>query len=389
MRVKLSQVTMKYPISGGEKVAVDGVDLTIRDGERVGIIGQNGSGKTTLLQIISGLSKATSGTVDVDGHVNCIMTLGVGLREPLSGRENIYLDGELNGKTRAEVDRVIDSIIAFADIGEFIDYPVKTYSTGMKARLGFSMIIFIEPEILIIDEVLSAGDATFGQKASAKMKEICDKGKILIVVSHSMESIVTMCNRCLWMDQGKVVMDGDPTSVTAAYVKTVRDVEDRRIKERFQRRVGSHSIDDRVAIEKISFLDHEGRERHIFASNEEATVRVTIRASVRLERPDLIIFFEKVDGNILMESRASADGLIMSPIEGTSTFEISMGRIDFGQDTYRVCVELLDSRRLPDGGVLAYYNSVLKVERPTGTVDFPAYFTPVNWTAKLLSRKRA
>lgn len=386
VHIHLDNVRKTFPITGGEKVAVDAVNLKIDHGERIGIIGRNGSGKTTLLKMIAGLVTPTAGNVDVNGHVNCIMTLGVGLRELLSGRENIYIDGELNGRTRAEVDRVIDDIIAFADIGEFIDYPVKTYSTGMKARLAFSMIIFIEPEILIVDEILSVGDALFWQKASAKMKEICAKGKILIIVSHSLGSIVDMCNRCVWMDQGRIVMDGDPASVTEEYRKTVRDVEERKIRERTQRRVGAKSIDPNFAITGVTFLDGTGNEKHIFTSNEEARVRVTVRASVRLEQPDLAIFFEKVDGNILMENRASADGSTIEPIEGEAVFEIDMGPIMFGQDTYRVCLELTDRQRPPGDEILAYYNAVLKIEQPANIIDYPAYFADVRWSYKPIAR---
>jgi lipopolysaccharide transport system ATP-binding protein len=219
-----------------KNIAVNDVSLTIKQGERVGIIGHNGAGKTTLLQIIAGLAAPSSGSVIVQGHVNCVMTLGIGLREALSGRENIYIDGELNGKLRSEIDTVIDKIIEFADLGKFIDLPVRTYSSGMKARLAFSMIVFIEPEILIIDEALSAGDAKFSAKASTKMKELCAKGDILIIVSHSMAAIVEMCDRCLWLDHGRLVMDDIPEKVTKAYVDAVRKTEEEKIRTRFQQR---------------------------------------------------------------------------------------------------------------------------------------------------------
>jgi len=278
--------------------AVDGVSLEITEGERVGIIGRNGAGKTTLLQMISGLAVPTSGIIEVKGHVNCVMTLGVGLREDLNGRENIYIDGEVNGKSKGEIGRIIDDIISFADIGEFIDYPVKTYSTGMKARLAFALIVFIEPEILIIDEALSAGDAQFSIKASAKMKEICSKGKILILVSHSMDSIVSMCNRCIWMDQGKIVMDGDPEIVTKAYVSAVRKEEERKLKSRLQD--NSKILVQGHEITHLEFVDKEGISRKIYNVGEEMTIKFGVKCEQIINKPDFKISIERNDGILLL-----------------------------------------------------------------------------------------
>src|SRR6185503_15052818 len=154
------------------------------------------------------------------------MTLGTVLREEATGRENIYIDAEVQGKTRTEVAPLVDRIIDFSELGTFIDLPVRTFSSGMKARLAFSMLAFIEPEILIIDEVLSVGDAGFSRKAGARMQELARAGRIVLVVSHGMRSIVDMCSRCLWLDGGRIVMDGDPRAVTAAYEQSVRAADD-------------------------------------------------------------------------------------------------------------------------------------------------------------------
>ena len=199
------------------KAAVAGLTLSMEAGERVGIIGPNGAGKSTLLHMIAGIGTPSSGSVIVDGKVTSILTLGIGVREEMTGRENIYLDGELQGKTRHQVDEVIDAIVDFAELGEFIDRPVRTYSTGMKSRLSFAMISHVNPEILLIDEALSAGDAAFSVKATAKIREICARGKIVLLVSHSLGAIRDMCNRCIWMEEGAIIMDGSPGEVTRAY----------------------------------------------------------------------------------------------------------------------------------------------------------------------------
>ena len=167
------------------KVAVDSVSLTVNEGDILGIVGPNGAGKSTLLQMIAGILSPSSGDMDIKGHVTAVMTLGVGLKDDLTGRENIYIDAEINGKTRSEIERVVNEIIEFADLAEFIDLPIRTYSTGMKSRLAFSMIVNIDPEILIIDEALSVGDKAFAEKSLDKMKDFKRQGKTMIFVSHS------------------------------------------------------------------------------------------------------------------------------------------------------------------------------------------------------------
>lgn len=360
-------------------VAVDNVSFKIDDGDCVGIIGRNGAGKTTLLQMITGFADPTSGTIGVEGHISCIMTLGVGLREDQSGRENIYVDGEIQGKSRSEIDKIISDIITFADIGEFIDYPVRTYSSGMKSRLAFSMIAFIKPEILIIDEVLSAGDARFSRKAFAKMKEICEKGKIVIIVSHSLGYVVDMCNRCLWIDSGRIVMDDTPKFVTEAYREYLRRFDEIEIQEKFKKRISTKSCTPGFELVNVEFLDDRYQPRLVFDVGEELTIRLTIRTAARLERPDLKISFERIDGILLMENLASEDGFECEPIEGESVFEISMGPIFFGKNTYQVHVELLDRDSI-ENPLLAALDKIFKIENPYYPYENPSIFSPAKWS---------
>lgn len=271
---------------GGEppgKVAVDDVTLSIRKGERLGIVGRNGAGKSTLLHMIAGLSLPSAGKIEVTGHVTSIMTLGVGLREEMSGRENIYLNGEIQGQTRAEVDAYIDDIIRFAELDEFIDFPIKTYSTGMKSRLSFSMITSVEPEILIIDEALSAGDAAFAVKARNKIREICERGKIVIIVSHSMQAIEDICNRCLWLERGKVVMDGTPGEVTRAYIDAVHAEDEAALLEKFRHLSQEGVSRDGCAIDRLSLHAGEDGLPGVRVQSEQA---LSIRIRGRLGGAD-------------------------------------------------------------------------------------------------------
>ena len=284
------------------KVAVDSVSLLLREGERLGIVGRNGAGKSTLLHLIAGISDPTSGRVIINGKVTSIMTLGVGLRDDLSGRENIYVDGEIQGKSRAEVGMVIDQVIEFAELGKFIDYPVRTYSTGMKARLAFSMISHIEPEILIIDEALSVGDAAFSAKATARILEICAKGKIVILVSHGMQSVRDICNRCIYLKDGRIVMDGTPELVTKAYIDEVRDEDEATLMSRFAAHIGNRSLTAGYAIDRLVLFSGDEKTHsvrieagqrlriQIGASMPPGDLRATCR--VKIVRLDDLVFFQ-------------------------------------------------------------------------------------------------
>jgi lipopolysaccharide transport system ATP-binding protein len=227
--------------SAGGGVALDDLTLSIREGERVGIIGRNGAGKSTLLQMLAGITEPSSGRLNIEGKVTAVLTLGVGLREDLTGRENIYLDGETQGKQKAQMGTDVDAIVEFAELGKFIDLPLRTYSTGMKARLAFAMITQINPEILIIDEALSVGDAAFSVKAGKRIAQLCAQGAIVLIVSHGMQSIRELCNRCLWLNKGQLVMDGPPELVTRAYLESVREADEIDHVSRFRSLVGVKS----------------------------------------------------------------------------------------------------------------------------------------------------
>jgi lipopolysaccharide transport system ATP-binding protein len=349
------------PDGGDYKLAVDHVSLHIKHGERVGIIGRNGAGKSTLLHMIAGLSSPTSGVVDVNGKVTAVMTLGVGLRENASGRENVYIDGEIQGRTREEIDAVIDQIVEFAELGEFIDFPVRTYSTGMKARLAFAMISCIEPEILIIDEALSAGDARFSAKATAKIREICDKGKIVIIVSHSVAAVKDMCDRCLWIEQGKIVMDGSPEKVTKAYIDAVRGEDEARLLERFKREVGTFSAAAPWQIDLLHMTHGDDQDRTLLMSGQPAAIRVQVSVAVCDATTEVDCIVTRVDGVVLLHRTEKANGFLR---DGKLRIAFGMDSIVFGQGVYRLDV------RVTHGGELKASSSkifeVYVLDPPSG-----------------------
>ncbi|HEV7487848.1 MAG TPA: ABC transporter ATP-binding protein [Thermoanaerobaculia bacterium] len=200
--------------------ALRGINLDVLPGERLGIVGVNGAGKSTLLKILSRITEPTEGRARLYGRVGSLLEVGTGFHGELSGRENIYLNGAILGMKHAEIARNFDEIVAFAELGRFLNVPVKRYSTGMYMRLAFAVAAHLQPEILIVDEVLAVGDAAFQKKCLGKMSEVSQNGRTVIFVSHNMAAVQNLCSRVLWMAAGRVVEDGDPTRVIGNYLKT-------------------------------------------------------------------------------------------------------------------------------------------------------------------------
>ncbi|WP_029008244.1 ABC transporter ATP-binding protein [Azospirillum halopraeferens] len=200
-----------------EVVALDGLDFEVRRGETVGVVGRNGSGKSTLLQILSGTLRPTAGRAEIHGRVSALLELGAGFNGDFTGRENVYMNAAIIGLTREEIDARIERIIAFADIGDFIDQPVRVYSSGMYIRLAFSLAISVDPDILIVDEALAVGDEAFQAKCFARIKEFQKQGGTLLFVSHDAGAVLQFCNRALLLDSGRLILSGKPKTVITQY----------------------------------------------------------------------------------------------------------------------------------------------------------------------------
>ncbi len=198
--------------------ALRDVSFEVGQGEAVGIIGRNGAGKSTLLKILSRITEPTSGEILLDGRVSSLLEVGTGFHPELTGRENIYLNGTILGMRKREIDRKFDEIVAFSEIEKFLDTPVKRYSSGMYVRLAFAVAAHLEPEILLVDEVLAVGDAAFQKKCLGKMNEVGKQGRTILFVSHNMAAVQALCTRSIWIDNGSVAMDGPSSAVISAYI---------------------------------------------------------------------------------------------------------------------------------------------------------------------------
>src|SRR6476659_3617694 len=206
--------------------AVRDVTFTVPKGRTLGVIGRNGSGKSTLLKLVAGITKPTTGKVEVEGRISALIELGAGFHPEISGRENVFINGIMLGLSKREVARRFDEIVEFAEMREFIDAPVKTYSSGMYMRLGFAVAIHVDPDVLLVDEVLAVGDEGFTHKCLDKFAEFKRRGKTILLVTHSLGMVERFCDEAVWLDNGRVSAEGDPKRVIGAYLLDVESAEE-------------------------------------------------------------------------------------------------------------------------------------------------------------------
>jgi ABC-type polysaccharide/polyol phosphate transport system ATPase subunit len=283
--------------------ALSGVSFEVQRGGTFGVIGENGSGKSTLLKLMAGITKPTSGTLEVAGRISALIELGAGFHPEISGRENVAINGIMLGLTRAEVEERFWSIVDFAELRDFIDAPVKTYSSGMYVRLGFAVAIHVDPEVLLIDEVLAVGDEAFTRKCLDKIAEFRRRGKTILLVTHSLGLAEKMCDDILWLRRGTLADRGDPKRIVDAYLTYVAGGEEALLARDHGKTPlveeapptsppGEHDAEGyregrwgsrELEITSVSFKDERGSSRHVFVPGETVTVALTVRANEPLE----------------------------------------------------------------------------------------------------------
>lgn len=249
--------------------ALKGVSFDIKRGEALGIIGSNGAGKSTLLKILNRITEPTSGGVDIYGRVGALLEVGTGFHPELTGRENIFLNGAILGMTRAQIKKKFEEIVAFAEVEKFLDTPVKRYSSGMYVRLAFAVAAHLDPEILLIDEVLAVGDAEFQKKCLAKMEEVVrNEGRTVIFVSHNMDAICHLCSRCVLLKNGEVAKTGNANDVVAAYLGGEQDQAPL---------IEFGSIESDASLRSAGLYNDEGQNVTSFSATEPVVLRCTFR----------------------------------------------------------------------------------------------------------------
>jgi lipopolysaccharide transport system ATP-binding protein len=282
--------------------ALRDVSFVVGQGDAVGIIGPNGAGKSTALKLISRIISPTSGRVEINGKVRALLELGAGFHPDLTGRENVFLNGSILGLSRSDIQRKLDEIVAFAELERFIDVPVKHYSSGMYVRLGFSVAVHTNPEVLLVDEVLAVGDLSFQHKCLDRILEMQRQGITICLVSHGLGSVRQLCSHAIWLDDGIVRAAGGVDDTVSAYLSYAAAEEAARM-----RALDSESVQETLEIERrwgtgdvqivdVSFLDAAGQKQRVFRVGEPWTVRLRYRASQRIEEPTFGLAVHRSDG---------------------------------------------------------------------------------------------
>jgi len=277
--------------------ALQDVSFTVEPGETVGLIGPNGSGKSTALKLMARILEPTSGSIKARGKVSTLLELGAGFHPDLTGEENIYLNGSILGLGRKEIARKFDQIVAFAGLGDFIDTPVKHFSAGMYVRLGFAIAAHIEPEILLIDEVLAVGDMAFQIKCWDKITELQEEGITIVLVSHDLDAVQKLCSRVVWLDHGQVRAKGAAEEIAAQYCNAVlASLAGRSKPKRSIADGGRRWGTGEAEILGVEFLDGKGDSHRTFRTGEAMVARIRYRTYKRLDRPTFGIAIYRSDG---------------------------------------------------------------------------------------------
>ncbi|MHB8571533.1 MAG: ABC transporter ATP-binding protein [Candidatus Dormibacteria bacterium] len=294
--------------------ALRGITLSVEKGESLGVLGANGAGKSTLLKLLAGTTRPTSGTVEVGGRVSALLELGAGFHPDFSGRENVFLNGALVGIPRRDLESRFDDIVAFSGVGQFIDQPVKTYSSGMYVRLAFSVAVHTDPDILLVDEVLAVGDEAFQNRCLDRVAELRRSGVTIVFVTHEVGRVKTVCDRAIWMDDGQVKVDGVPRRVTDFYLEAVLarlsggGADNVRAGFGDDSRWGTREAEvDRVE------LTRAGERATELVSGAEVTVEVDYRVHAPLDDPVLGLGIFRADGLLCWGSNTRVEGISVDP----------------------------------------------------------------------------
>ena len=325
--------------------ALKDVSFEVAKGETLGIIGRNGAGKSTILKLLSGISKQTQGTLKIQGKLAALIEVGAGFHPDLTGRENVFLNGAIMGLKRQEIRALFEQIVEFAEIEQFIDTPVKRYSSGMYVRLGFAIAAHVNPDILLIDEVLAVGDLAFQQKCLQRIHELKRIGKTMIFISHNLSAVQRICDRIILLDAGKVIAEGDVAEVIAAYRDRVVAKERQGFAKARARQSEQRGNGSGVRIEQVQVRNREGQATETLETGERMIVEVAYACDRRIERPTVTISIDRVDGVVCHIASTQREGVPIAPIEGAGVLSLVYPAMDLLPNAYRISVELSEEGR--------------------------------------------
>lgn len=387
--------------------AVRNVSFAVPQGSTYGIIGRNGSGKSTMLKLVAGITKPTEGRVRVEGRISALIELGAGFHPEISGRENVFINGIMLGLSKREITKRFDEIVEFAEVKDFIDAPVKTYSSGMYMRLGFAVAINVDPDVLLIDEVLAVGDEAFTHKCLDKFAEFRRRGKTILLVTHSLNLVEKFCDDVLWLDSGRIRGEGDPRRVVSAYITDVAKTEeknlaalDARARERVDHAAptsagaASEAAGDaieppanmftasegrwgsrEVEIVDVRILGEDGAAKQVCQSGEAVSIQMTVRAHKKVEDVVFGVGVFNADGVCCYGTNTDIEELEIAEFSGEQTVTFRIKSLDMVEGTYKIDV----AAHRVDGYPYDYHRLLYSFRVKSHTKDVGIYRPPHTW----------
>jgi lipopolysaccharide transport system ATP-binding protein len=365
----------------------------VKEGEVVGIIGRNGAGKSTLLKILSKITYPTLGQVAVHGHVASLLEVGTGFHEELTGRENIYLNGSILGMTRRQVEERMDAIIAFADVEKFIDTPIKRYSSGMRLRLGFAVAAHLDPDVLMVDEVLAVGDVGFQRKCLKAIDDLRGSGRTVLFVSHNMAAVENLCSRAVWIDAGRVRQDGNVKEVIGNYMSSFTRAQERAGDLRHIERNGGSG---EIRYTGIEFLDVTRKPVRVVRSGDKLVVRLHYHAARHMR--NLVVFGFRIFtelGTLVTDVSTGCTGTdISNLVPGEGYVDVEIDFLNLMPSRYSLSLwlhndggivyDVLEHCAMVDVEVSNYFGSGKGIDSRNGII-----FLPFRWNLDGLGKPRA
>jgi lipopolysaccharide transport system ATP-binding protein len=354
--------------------ALKDVSFDVRPGEAIGILGRNGAGKSTLLKILSRITPPTAGRVGIRGRVGSLLEVGTGFHPELTGRENIFLNGAIIGMSKKEIERKFDAIVEFAEMGKFIDTPVKRYSSGMYVRLAFSVAAHMEPDILLVDEVLSVGDAIFQRKCLDHAKKVLRTNATLLFVSHNMFAIKAMCDRAIYLSQGQVVFDGPTADAIQRYENDVRLTT----ASWAESKIGADPKKYPIRMTAVEVLNDAGEPATVFDYGRRMRLRLHYHADRRIERPNFNISFVRSDNLPVCNFNMAMDEVDLPFVEGEGVVEVVTPPLKLIAEMYSVHTMVWDQKF--QNLYCAQVGQSFHIRHESLTPDFGIFHEEAEWS---------
>lgn len=328
--------------------ALKDVSFQIKQGEVVGIIGPNGAGKSTILKLLSRIMNPNKGEIKIKGRLSALIEVAAGFHPELTGKENIYLNGTILGMTRKEIDSKFDEIVEFSGLSEFIDTPVKRYSSGMFSRLGFSVAAHMDPDVLLVDEVLAVGDISFQAKCAQKIRELFNSGVTILLVSHNLSLIKNLCSRVVLLNKGEVIKEGNPDEIIpyyqdVTYMEMLEDLKRKSSHSSYKIKIKQETI---VDIFNVSLFDRIGKYKQDFSVEDSISIKVDYEAKEEVSNPVFVLEIIRFDEVLCCSSTTKENNFVIDALKEKGVIYIDLGRINLAPGVYSIKISIWDKNMI-------------------------------------------